>query len=101
MQPTFTQVPPKRPGSAIATRAPSRADTRLARTPPEPPPTVKRSKSKSRLLEIGEIDLHQLKLRRERLVLRLVGEPFQGVLDAGLHLRARHALDAGEHGSEI
>jgi hypothetical protein len=43
MQPTLTQVPPKRPDSAIATRAPSVAQTRLARTPPEPPPMVKRS----------------------------------------------------------
>jgi hypothetical protein len=43
MQPTLTQVPPKRPDSAIATRAPRVAETRLARTPPEPPPMVKRS----------------------------------------------------------
>jgi hypothetical protein len=43
MQPTLTQVPPKRPGSAIATLAPYDPETRLARTPPEPPPIVKRS----------------------------------------------------------
>jgi len=41
-------VPPKRSASAIATRAPYAALTRLARTPPEPPPMVKRSKSKAR-----------------------------------------------------
>jgi hypothetical protein len=43
MQPTLTQVPPKRSLSAIATRAPIVALTRLARTPPEPPPIVNRS----------------------------------------------------------
>jgi len=43
MQPTLTQVPPNLPDSATATRAPYDAATRLARTPPEPPPIVKRS----------------------------------------------------------
>jgi hypothetical protein len=43
MQPTLTHVPPKRPASAIATLAPYAAEKRLARTPPEPPPIVKRS----------------------------------------------------------
>jgi hypothetical protein len=45
MQPTLTHVPPKRSLSAIATRAPYSAAKRLARTPPEPPPIVNRSKS--------------------------------------------------------
>jgi hypothetical protein len=43
MQPTLTQVPPKRPDSPTATRAPRLAEKRLARTPPEPPPMVNRS----------------------------------------------------------
>src|SRR4030095_425139 len=46
MQPRFTQVPPSRLTSATAARAPKPAATRLARTPPEPAPIVKRSKSK-------------------------------------------------------
>src|SRR3972149_863914 len=74
---------------------------RLARTPPEPPPIVNRSKSYFRLLEVGEIDLHQLKLRRERLVLGLVGEPLEGVPYAALDLRARHPLDADEHRRQV
>ncbi len=43
MQPTLTQVPPNRSASATATFAPSVAEKRLARTPPEPPPMAKRS----------------------------------------------------------
>src|SRR3972149_1075776 len=74
---------------------------RLARTPPEPPPIVNRSKSYFRLLEVGEIDLHQLKLRRERLVLGLVGEPLEGVPYAALDLRARYPLDADEHRRQV
>jgi hypothetical protein len=42
-QPRITQVPPKRSASAMATRAPNAAATRLARTPPEPAPMTKRS----------------------------------------------------------
>src|SRR5512147_195606 len=45
MQPTFTQVPPRRPSSTTATRAPNPADSRLARVPPEPAPITTRSKS--------------------------------------------------------
>src|SRR6516162_4668243 len=45
MQPRMTQVPPKPYSSAIPTRAPPSAAMRLARTPPEPPPMTKRSKS--------------------------------------------------------
>src|SRR5690606_18330987 len=45
MQPRMTQVPPTRLSSHTATRAPSAAAMRLARTPPEPAPITKRSKS--------------------------------------------------------
>src|SRR5580698_2075300 len=45
MQPRMTQVPPIRDSSASATLAPAIAAIRLARTPPEPPPMTKRSKS--------------------------------------------------------
>jgi len=43
---------------------------------------VKRSKSgfsllRRALLQVGEIDLHQLELRREVLVIRLVGQPLE------------------------
>src|SRR5688572_22983764 len=98
MQPTLTQVPPKRSDSAMATRAPWLAATRLARTPPEPPPIVKRSKSKlillGSLLQIGQVDFHQLELGREALVLRLGGERLEGGAHLGLHLRAGGARDA-------
>ena len=43
--PTFTQVPPQNRSSATPTRAPNPAATRAQRTPPEPPPMTKRSKS--------------------------------------------------------
>src|SRR5208283_1861921 len=45
--PRMTQVPPKRELSAIATLAPCPAAMRAARTPPEPAPITKKSKSKS------------------------------------------------------
>src|SRR5947209_1175097 len=45
MQPRMTQVPPKPYSSATATRAPVCAASRLARTPPDPPPMTNRSKS--------------------------------------------------------
>ena len=44
-QPTFTQVPPQNRSSAIATWAPCVAAMRAQRTPAEPPPMTKRSKS--------------------------------------------------------
>src|SRR5262245_34584067 len=47
MQPTLTQVPPRARSSASAARAPWRAEARVARTPPEPPPIANRSKSYS------------------------------------------------------
>src|SRR5580765_675218 len=101
MQPTLTQVPPKRPASATATRAPRLAEKRLARTPPEPPPMVKRSKSKARelpeLLEVFQVHPDQVQRRCQLHVLRLVGQPLDGAVDALLDLRGRHALDADEH----
>ena len=45
MQPRFTQVPPSAAISATATRAPSCAAMRAARTPPLPAPMMKRSNS--------------------------------------------------------
>ena len=44
-QPTLTQVPPQKRSSATPTRAPWPAAMRANRTPPEPPPMTKRSKS--------------------------------------------------------
>ena len=44
-QPTLTQVPPQKRSSATATLAQCPAAIRAARTPPEPPPMTKRSKS--------------------------------------------------------
>ena len=44
-QPTLTQVPPQKRSSATATRAPCPAAMRPQRTPAEPPPMTKRSKS--------------------------------------------------------
>src|SRR5208337_1613149 len=44
-QPTLTQVPPQKRSSAIATRAPCCAAMRPHRTPADPPPITKRSKS--------------------------------------------------------
>ena len=42
-QPRMTQVPPGRYSSATATRAPDRAASRAARTPPDPAPMTNRS----------------------------------------------------------
>ena len=42
-QPTLTQVPPRRPDSASATRAPYSAARRAVATPPLPPPITTRS----------------------------------------------------------
>ena len=42
-QPRMTQVPPTRCSSATATRAPDKAASRAARTPPDPAPITKRS----------------------------------------------------------
>ena len=53
---------------------------------------VKRSKSSFRLLQVGEIDLHQLELRREALVLGLVGEPLERAAQLLLELCARHGI---------
>src|SRR5436190_22880728 len=101
MQPTLTQVPPNWPDSATATLAPSAAETRLALTPPEPPPMVKRSKSNARaLLQVLEIHLHQVEERGDVAVL-LAGQPFLRIVDALLDLRARHALDADKGLGEI
>src|SRR5262245_20277764 len=97
MQPTLTQVPPKRPDSAMATRAPSEAETRPARTPPEPPPIAKRSQSKFSLLQVVEVHLHQVQHRGDVAMLALARDPLLGVLHALGELRARRALDAGEH----
>src|ERR1035437_1708270 len=55
MQPTLTQVPPRERSSATATRAPRLAATRLARTPAEPAPITKRSKSYFSAIEIPPI----------------------------------------------
>ena len=44
-QPTLTQVPPQKRSSAMPTRAPWVAAMRPQRTPAEPPPMTKRSKS--------------------------------------------------------
>src|SRR5258706_4768261 len=97
MQPTLTQVPPNRPDSATATFAPSAAETRLALTPPEPPPMVKRSKSNARaLLQVLEIHLHEIEQGGD-LAVRLAGQPFLRVVHALLDLRARRAFDADEH----
>src|SRR6185295_2540447 len=105
MQPTLTQVPPKRPGSAIATRAPSVAEMRLARTPPDPPPMLKRSKSNfgitRGLLQVLEVHSDEIECRGHAHVLRLVGKPFHGVVDALLDLRRGHAFDADEHLREV
>ena len=42
-QPTLTQVPPSRPGSSSATRAPYSAARCAAASPPLPPPSTIRS----------------------------------------------------------
>ena len=62
---------------------------------------VKRSKSGFRLLEVGEIDLHQLELRLERFLIGLVGEPLERVAHLLLKLCARRAGRAGEHLREL
>src|SRR6185312_15461042 len=101
MQPTLTQVPPNWPDSATPTLAPSAAETRLALTPPEPPPMVKRSKSNARtLLQVLEIHLHEVEQRGDVAVL-LAREPFLRVVHTLLDLRLRHAFDAGEHAGQI
>jgi hypothetical protein len=44
-QPTFTHVPPKRPGSITAALAPYSAARCAQASPPLPPPTLMRSKA--------------------------------------------------------
>src|SRR2546430_14022168 len=62
---------------------------------------VKRSESKRSLLQVREVELHELQLRQQGLVLRLVGEPLESALQARLHLRARQAFDAGEQRGQL
>src|SRR2546430_15742276 len=62
---------------------------------------VKRSESKRSLLQVREVELHELQLRQQGLVLRLVGEPLESALHARLDLRARQAFDAGEQRGQL
>ena len=104
MQPTLTQVPPKRPGSAIATLAPvargnaaSHDSARAAAYREEVVIEIQLATSGLPGSDRPTSSSHEAM----RLCWRLVAEPLERVLHFLLDLRARHAFNAVEQIGEL